>query len=244
VFRRFQQDFITRQTKFGHILTAKYFLRASSDQALYILLFYSDTYATLTKAGVPLSINHTMTPTAPSGPVSWPTTHTPLILGTKSQLHGSNCMGGAYCYKPRSTPLFFFSICTNPTPITTQPVLPITPDLPEEDINKTLEQFYDNLTHFVISHHCTLNSDLLSHQLNGAQPVGILPDPYSALLPSCHHYPNCKDTITWPLDPHSDLYLPSDTDSSPKIVTFQSIAPNYSSAFVCSSPSSSIFVIT
>jgi hypothetical protein len=51
VFRKFQQDFIERQAKFGYTHTAKYFLRASSDQALYVLLSYSNTYATLTKLG-------------------------------------------------------------------------------------------------------------------------------------------------------------------------------------------------
>jgi hypothetical protein len=51
VFGRFQQDFTSQQAKFSHIPTTKYFLRASSDKALYVLLFHSETYATLTKSG-------------------------------------------------------------------------------------------------------------------------------------------------------------------------------------------------
>jgi hypothetical protein len=51
VFRKFQRDFTSRQAKFGHIPTAKYFLRASSDEALYVLLFQPDTYATLVQTG-------------------------------------------------------------------------------------------------------------------------------------------------------------------------------------------------
>jgi hypothetical protein len=92
----------------------------------------------------------------------------PLTPGTELQLHKSNCIGGVYCYKPKFTPLFSLPIAANPTPITTQLVLPITPNLPKENIAKALGQLYVNLTHFLTSHHCIPYPNLLSHQPDGA----------------------------------------------------------------------------
>jgi hypothetical protein len=140
-----------------------------------------------------------------------------------------------------STPSFFpFSTLIYPTPVTTQPVLPITPNLPEEDIAKALEQLYANLTHFLISHCYTLNTHLSSHQPNGTQPAGILPSPYPALLPSHHHYPCHEDMTSQSLDSYPDPYLPSDIDSSPRIVTLLDLACGLDLVTHYDSPDSSL----
>jgi hypothetical protein len=126
-----------------------------------------------------------------------------------------------YCYKPLPSPLFFLIKPVHPTPVTTQLTLPITSDLSEEDIANALEQLYTNLTHFLTMHHCTPNSNLLSHQLkpHGAHPIGSLPHPHSTILPSDHHCSCHKDITPPPLDLYLDLHIPSNMDSLPKIVT-------------------------
>jgi hypothetical protein len=123
-----------------------------------------------------------------------------------------------HCYELSSTPSIFPFYLAYPTPVTTQLTLPITSDLPE-DITKALKQLYANLTHFLASHHHTPNFNLLSHQPNGPCPLGSRPHPHSALLLSHCCYPYCKDMTPPPLNLYSDLYLPSDMDGLPKIVT-------------------------
>jgi hypothetical protein len=99
---------------------------------------------------------------------------------------------GDLCYELLFTPLFFLIKPAYSTPVATQSVLPITSDLPEEDITNALEQLYNNLTHFLTSHH-TPDFDLLSHQTARAQPRG--PQPNLQQPPSHCHYPCYEDTI-------------------------------------------------
>jgi hypothetical protein len=76
------------------------------------------------------------------------------------------------------------ALTTCPTPVTIQAVSTIISSFSEEKVAKALEQLYTNLTQFLTLHYCILNSNLLSHQSDEAQPIGFLPNPYYALLPS------------------------------------------------------------
>jgi hypothetical protein len=120
------------------------------------------------------------------------------------------------CYERISTPLFFIPIPLYPTPVTTQSILPVTPDLREEDIANTLEQLYANLTHFLTMHHRTPNSHLLSHQPkpHGAHPIGSLPHSCPTWFPNHHPHSHHEDTTPPPLNPSLDLCLPS-IDNAP-----------------------------
>jgi hypothetical protein len=125
------------------------------------------------------------------------------------------------CYELSFTPSFFLNTSVDPAPVVIHLVLPITPDCSEKDIADTLERVYTDLTNFLTMHHRTPNSDLLFHQPkpHGARTIGSMPHPYPNLFPSHHRYPHSKDMTPQPFDSYPDLRLPSDMDTSPKIVT-------------------------